>query len=195
MAFIVPFFAALGGGPAAAGTAATAAATAAGATATAATAAGTAAAAAATTAAATTGAITAATTLLGLAGSLSQAKAMKSASKAEQVQLDFAAGQAEASSQREAIEERRRADLLISRGLAVGAASGAGVSGISGILEGIAGRGEEAAGAARYEGVEKANEMRYRGAVGVSTAKSQASATTMSAVGKAGGSIYERFAA
>jgi hypothetical protein len=37
--------------------------------------------------------------------------------------------------------------------------------------------------------------MRYRGAVGTSTAKQQASATTMSAIGKAGGSIYERFAA
>lgn len=119
---------------------------------------------------------------------------MRSASKAEKAQLDFAAGQAEAASQREANEERRRASLLISRGLAVGAASGAGLSGMSGIFEDIAGRGEEAAGAARYEGVEKAKEMRYRGAVGTTSARQQARATTMSAVGKAGGSLYDRFA-
>lgn len=141
------------------------------------------------------GLVSAASTLMGLGGAMMQGRAAKDAAKAEQAQLDYAAGQAEASSQREAIEERRKADLLISRGIAVGAASGAGMSGISGILEGIAGRGEEAAGAARYEGTEKAKEMRYRGAVGVSTARQQARATTMAAVGKAGGSIYERFAA
>lgn len=186
MAFMVPFLVG------AAGTAATAATATAAATAATAATAGVIGAGGAITAG---GLMSAAMTTLGLAGSLSQAKAMKSAAKAEQVQLDYAAGQAEASSQREAIEERRRADLLISRGIAVGAASGAGMSGISGILEGIAGRGEESAGAARYEGVEKAKEMRYRGSAGVTSASQQARATTMSAIGKAGGSIYERFAA
>lgn len=139
-------------------------------------------------------AVSVGSTLLGLAGSMAQGRAAKDAAKAEQAQLDYSAKQAEASSQRDAIAERRKADLLISRGIAVGAASGAGTSGISGILQGIAGRGEEAAGAALYEGAEKAKEIRYRGAVGVDTARKQARATTLSAVGNAAGSIYSRFA-
>ncbi len=138
-------------------------------------------------------AVSVGSTLLGLAGSMAQGRAMKDAAKAEQAQLDYSAGQAEASAQREAIEERRKADLLVSRGIAVGAASGAGTSGISGILQDIAGRGEEAAGAAMYEGTEKAKEMRYRGAVGVTEASQKARSTTLSAVGQAAGSIYSRF--
>lgn len=138
-------------------------------------------------------AVSVGSTLMGLAGAMQQGRAMKDAAKAEQAQLDYSAGQAEASAQREAIEERRKADLLVSRGIAVGAASGAGTSGISGILQDITGRGEEAAGAAMYEGAEKAKEMRYRGAVGVTEARQKARATTMSAVGQAAGSIYSRF--
>ena len=176
MAFMIPLMAAAGG-TAAAGTAVAGTAAAAG------------------TAFTAANMVGAATTLMGLGGAMMQGRAAKDAAKAEQAQLDYSAGQAEASSQREAIEERRKADLLISRGIAVGAASGAGMSGISGILEGIAGRGEEAAGAASYEGTEKAKEMRYRGAVGVTSARQSARATTLSAVGNAGGSLYSRFAA
>jgi len=111
------------------------------------------------------------------------ASAANTAAKANQAQLDAQAGQAEAASQHRAEQERRKADLMISRGLAVGAASGAGTSGISGMLEGIAAQGETAAGGTLYEGTERAKGLRYQGAVGVSNAKQQGTASILGAVG------------
>jgi hypothetical protein len=55
-------------------------------------------------------------------GGISKSKALKSEAR----QLEANAGQERAMSQREAMEERRQARLLASRGLAVAAASGGG---------------------------------------------------------------------
>ena len=76
--------------------------------------------------------------------------------KAEQ--LDQAAGQSRAVSQRKAGEARRRARYTESRALALAAASGGGASDptVVNIMAGIAGEGEMAAGAALYEGEERA---------------------------------------
>jgi len=124
-----------------------------------------------------------ASTILSVGGAVMQANAANKAAKANQAQLNAQAGQAEAASQHRAEQERRKADLMISRGLAVGAASGAGTSGISGMLEGIAGQGETAASGTLYEGTERAKGLRYQGAVGVSNAKQQGTASILGAVG------------
>ena len=88
--------------------------------------------------------------------------------------------------------------------MAVGAASGAGTSGIEGLMADLSGRGEEAAQGEIYQGSEKAGSLRYQGRVGVSQAKSQAMSTLLGAAGKAMsagsggggtvGSLFSRFA-
>lgn len=139
-------------------------------------------------------------TVLSLGGSVISAISGINAAKAEQKQLNINAGQEEAASQRRALLARDKANLMISRAMAVGAASGAGTSGIEGILTDIAGRGEEAAQGDLYQGKEKANSLRYQGKVGVSQAKSQAMGTLIGAAGKAMpggggtvGSLFDRF--
>ena len=74
--------------------------------------------------------------------------------KADAEQLRTQAGQERAASQREAMEERRQARLLASRGLAVAAASGGGADDPSVVnaLADIEGEGEYRALTALYEG-------------------------------------------
>lgn len=140
------------------------------------------------------GALSGASTILGLGGSIASAKAQTAAAKANQKQLEYNAGQEQAVAQREAEARRHKADLMISRAIAVGAASGAGTSGIEGIVRGIAEEGEEAAGYAMYEGGEKAAGMRYQGAVGVANAKKSARATILGGIANTGMSLAGRFA-
>lgn len=130
---------------------------------------------------------------LSLVGAIQQARAGQSAAKAQQAQLNYQAGQETAAAIQEANARRRKADLMISRGLAVAAASGAGTSGLEGILSGIAAEGERSAGAAMYSGVERAKGLQYQGAVGVSDANSQAKSTILGGVAKAGMSMYDLF--
>lgn len=129
-----------------------------------------------------------------------QAKSMQEAAKVEQMQLNQRANQEAAISQREAIMRRREAELAMSRAIAVAASSGAGTSGIEGILRGIAGRGEENAQYALYEGQERANTERYRGRVGVAQAsqradmlRRQAASTLMGSFAQLGSGLYSRF--
>jgi hypothetical protein len=131
----------------------------------------------------------------------SQARSMQQAAKIEQQQLNIQANQEAAVSQREAIQRRRESELAASRAIAVAASSGAGTSGIEGILRGIAGRGEENAQYALYEGQERATTARYRGQVGVAQAgqraaamRSQATATLMGGFASMGSGLYSRFA-
>jgi hypothetical protein len=133
-------------------------------------------------------------TALSLAGGLAQSSAMKSAAKANQAQLNYAAGQTEAAGQHKAEQDRRKAELMLSRAMAVGAASGAGTSGMEGILAGIAGEGEKQAQATMYESTERAKGLRYQGAVGVAEAKQKAKATLLGAFGSAAMSIAGRYA-
>lgn len=130
---------------------------------------------------------------LSLVGAIQQARAGTAAAKAQQVQLNYQAGQETASAIQEANARRRKADLMISRGLAVAAASGAGTSGLEGILSGIAEEGERSAGAAMYSGIERAKGLRYQGAVGVAEAKTQAKSTILGGVAKAAMSMYDLF--
>lgn len=138
--------------------------------------------------------IQAGSTLLGLVGSSQQASAQEAVAKANQRQLNAQAKQEEAASQREATQRRRQSDLMMSRAIAVAAASGAGTSGIEGILEGIAGEGEQAAQYALYEGTERAKGLRYRGAVGRSEAKASSRATLLGGFSQAGSALFSRFA-
>lgn len=133
-------------------------------------------------------------TVLSLGGAAVSAISGMRAAKAEQAQLDIKAGQEEAAAQRRAVAARDKSAIMMSRALAVGAASGAGTSGIEGLMMDLAGRGEEAAGAEIYEGKEKANSLRYAGKVGVSQARSGAFATMLGAAGQAATSIAGRFA-
>ena len=138
----------------------------------------------------TTAAISAAT---GLLGAVASASAMKASAKAEKQQLDYAAGQSEAAGQHEAELRRRKAAITISRGLAVTAASGGSTSGIEGVLAGIAGEGERSAQGALYESTEQAKGQRYKGDVGVASAKAKANATILGGIANAGMSLA-RFA-
>lgn len=133
-------------------------------------------------------------TVLSLGGALGSASAMKASAKAESEQLKIKAGQEEAASQKRAALARDKANIMMSRALAVGAASGAGTSGIEGIMADIAGRGEENAQGEIYEGSELANSLRYKGEVGKAQAKQQAKATVIGALGGAATSIAGRFA-
>lgn len=76
----------------------------------------------------------------------------------EAAQLHQRAGQEVAASQRTALEERRRAELVASRAVAVAAASGGGVSDptVSDLLADIEGEGAYRAGVELYQGEERA---------------------------------------
>ena len=132
------------------------------------------------------------------AASQQQAASQEAAAKATQQQLNYQAGQEAASSQREALARRKQANLMMSRAMAVGAASGAGTSGLEGLMSGIAEEGEEQAQYALYGGTEAAKGLRYRGQVGVAEAKQSASATrraaTSTLLSSGASAIYGRFA-
>ena len=126
---------------------------------------------------------------LNIYGAQQQAAAGNEAAKVEQAQLNAAALSAEGQSQYEAEAQRRKAELMISRALAVGASSGAGTSGLDYLLRDIGAEGETAAGYALYGGTEKAKGLRYRGEVGVAEAKAKGRATLMSAIGQSAMSL------
>lgn len=132
----------------------------------------------------------AASTAMSLYGAKKQADAGNAAAAAEKQQLDTEAMSAEAQSQYDAEAKRRKAELMLSRALAVGAASGAGTTGLDSLLRDIGAEGETAAGYALYGGTEKAKGLRYRGDVGVYEAKAKGKATIMSAVAGAATSLY-----
>jgi hypothetical protein len=78
-------------------------------------------------------------------------------------QLEQKAGQEIASSQRDAIEQRRRQKLVSSRALALGAASGGGIDpGLADILGGLAEEGEFRVLTSLYTGDEKAAGLRMQ---------------------------------
>lgn len=182
MAFIVPLFAAMGSGAAAAGTAAAAAGTAGALTAsTSLIGAGLTAGSLSTAAAGIgSGLGMMAGTLMPYAGtalsalgtgasykaSREQAAGQKAAAEATQLQLNQEAGQASAAGQREALARSKQAESIASRALAVAAASGAGTTGIEGLLAGIAQEGEQQAGYALYSSREQATGQRYQGSLG-----------------------------
>lgn len=100
-------------------------------------------------------------------------------------QLDIKAGQERASAQRLAIEQRRQAELLSSRALAVAAASGAGVDDptVLNIMANIAGEGEYRALTALYEGEEEARGLELNADARRREAKNTKKAAKFSALG------------
>jgi len=78
----------------------------------------------------------------------------------EAKQRDDNANAQQAASQRQAIEEKRKATLVASRARAVMAASGAGVD--NNLIDGIMGEGDFAFDTALYEGDSKAQDIRYQ---------------------------------
>lgn len=157
-------------------------------------------------------ALTVGGSLLSAGGSIIGGKAAKRAANAqaddlmsEASQLRTQAADTRATSQRSAIQERRQARLLQSRGQAVAAASGAGADDASVVdqLAGIEGEGEYRALTALYEGDTAAKSMeddadaRTRAAIATRKAgKANAMASYLSAGGSilsAGSTIYDRF--
>lgn len=134
-----------------------------------------------------------------------QGEAMQVAKQFEADQMDQNAGQVQAASQRNAMEQRRRASMVASRALAVSAAGGAGASDptIEKIISDIDGEGEYRAGLAIYEGEERARRMRmgadaaeFEGGVAASGGRAAGRAGTISAVGSlasAAGGLYSKY--
>lgn len=130
---------------------------------------------------------------LSVAGAAKSASAANAAARAQQEQLNAAAMQEDAAGQHRAEIDRRKADLMLSRALALGASSGAGTSGLDSVLRGIAQEGETAAGYSLYESTEKAKGMRYSGEVGVSEARARGKATMMQATAGAAMSLAGKY--
>lgn len=151
-----------------------------------------------------------------LAGAGSQAAAAESEGKAQKAmaeyqarQLRYKAGQERASSQKQAINERRRARLAGSRARAVAAASGGGASDptVMDILATLRGEGEYNAQSALYEGEESARGLEaqasaaeasgdYASAAAAYRAKATRRAGYMSAAGNllsSGASFYSKY--
>lgn len=84
------------------------------------------------------------------------------AAQFEAEQLEQQAGQVFAASQRNAMEEKRRADLLASRALALAAASGGGVSDptVVNVIAGLKSEGSYRAAVALYRGQDEARKLR-----------------------------------
>jgi hypothetical protein len=87
------------------------------------------------------------------------------AAQFEAEQLEQQAGQSIAASQRTALEERRKADLVASRALALAGASGAGASdgNVVKIIADLKGEGSYRATVALYRGEEQARKLRMAG--------------------------------
>lgn len=107
-------------------------------------------------------------TLMQTGGQLDQAEAAKWSGQQAQVAKNFEAqqmvqnaGQTRAAAQRGAMEEERRARLIASRALAVGGASGAGLSDptFAGIMADLAGEGAYRAAVKTYEGEDRARKL------------------------------------
>lgn len=96
---------------------------------------------------------------LQVAGAVSGGLNAKAAADSQAAQLDAAANTAQASSQRAASEQRRKARLGVSRALAV-AGGGAGDIGVQNLMADIAGEGEYRALAALFDGSDRAAGLR-----------------------------------
>lgn len=157
-------------------------------------------------------AITVGGAILSAVGQYSQGRAARrygeqvQAAKAfEAAQMEQNAGQEIAASQRQAIEQRRRASLVASRAMAVSAASGAGASDptIENIISDIAGEGAYRSGIALYQGEERARQLRmgasgalFEGEQAAQYGRQQGRAANIGAfasLASAGGSLYAKY--
>lgn len=127
-------------------------------------------------------------------GANSEAKALRSQAN----QLEAQAGLTRATSQREAMNDRRNAELVGSRGLALAAASGGGADDptVVNMLADIAGEGEYRALTALYNGDQEALGMEAQAKANRKGAKATKTAALFKAGGtilSAGESMYDRY--
>lgn len=144
-----------------------------------------------------------ASSVLGFFGKMSQADELENAARvnaanaaraaeANRAQLAQAAGQEEAASQHEAVAAKRKANLMMSRAMAIAAASGAGAM-PENLAAGLIGEGETAAENALYGGKERATGLRYKGDEGVRYTSAQNAANIQSAGSKASALKWSAF--
>lgn len=136
---------------------------------------------------------------------MSNAQAQAQADAFKAAQYEQQAGQSIATGQRQAIEQKRQAQLLQSRALAVAAASGAGASDptVVHLIAQIGGEGAYRAAVAMYDSEEKARQLRlnaaasrYEGDAALLGGEAQKSAYDTSAVSSllsGAGTLYTRF--
>lgn len=127
-------------------------------------------------------------------GARSEAKQLKS----EAAQLEYNAGQQRAASQRQAIDERRDADIAGSRALALAAASGGGADDPTVVnnIARISGEGEYRALTALYNGEVDARQMERDAVMRRKEAKNVKTASYLKAAGtilSAGSTLSDRF--
>jgi len=134
-------------------------------------------------------------TVLSAAGAAQQGRAAQAAANYQAAQLDAAAKTERASAQREAMDERRQKELMISRARAVGAASGGGQD--MQLLGDIEEDGELRALTAMWQGEEaakgreqQADSSRFDGAQARKAGRIKAATTLLSG----GSSLFERYA-
>lgn len=137
------------------------------------------------------------------AAASANARSAREAALANQSQLEKSAIQDEAVGQREALANRRKAELMLSRAQAVAGASGAG--GLDeNLMMGILQEGETAAGYSIYRASESAAGKRYAGEAGlwqaenqgnlnIAAAKNAGRASIMGAAAKGFGSAFSAF--
>ncbi len=132
-------------------------------------------------------------TVMSAGGSLMEGSAAKKSADFQAAQMDRNALSVEATSQRVAIEERRKAELVKSRARAVAAAGGGTTTdvGITDLLSKIDAEGEFNALSALFEGREKATGMRTQAAGARVSGKAAKKAGQMKALSTAltGGSM------
>ncbi len=153
--------------------------------------------------------LTVASTLMSVAGGISQAKSMQGAAEANarnaaaaadanRKQLDQQAGQEDAAGQHAALAKLREWRIRESRARALASASGATVD--ESFFSGFTEEGMKEAGYLTYQAGERATGLRYQGDVGVANtqnqnrenllfARSQSRATLLGAAAKAGMSL------
>lgn len=134
-----------------------------------------------------------------------QATQVRAGKQFEADQMEQNAEQAQAAAQRTAAEARHRSKLIASRALALGGASGAGMSDptMAGILTDIGADGVYRSAVAIYEGDDKARRLRmgaegaeYEGQVMEQGLHHKAKALEKSALGSAmqmGGSLFSKY--
>jgi hypothetical protein len=131
-------------------------------------------------------------------GTILSSRAQAKQLKSEAAQLDAQALTEQASSQREAVEQRRNARFAQSRALALAAAGGTSASDgdIEKIISDIAGEGEYRALSALYSGDEQADSLKAQAKARRKEAKNVKTAGLISAAGtllEGGSSIAGRY--
>lgn len=137
-------------------------------------------------------------TALSAGGTIIGANSEAAQLRSQAAQLEAKAGLERASSQRQAIDEKRNARLASSRALAVAASSGAGADDptVVNTIAGIEGEGEYRALTALYNGDQEALGMEAQAAANRKGAKATKTAGLLKAGGtilSAGSSLYDRF--